>query len=199
MERYHVVAMDADPSVTQWILGVTQGDTGEAQERLLERFLHRLTALARTRLRHVHGVDTESDVALSAMKSFFLRAPKHEFEQLHDRDSLWSLLAAITIKKSISARRRMLAQKRDVRRDIRLDELLHAGPTRDFLDSVYDEGNRLLEEISEPTQREVARLRLEGFSNEEIAEKIGRSIKTVERKLNLVRKRLRDVMGQDDD
>ena len=42
--------------------------------------------------------------------------------------------------------------------------------------------------LDEEFLREVAMYKLEGYTNEEIAEKISRSVKTVERKLALIRK-----------
>jgi DNA-directed RNA polymerase specialized sigma24 family protein len=191
--------MDNEQSVTQWVQKVIQGEEGLVQAQLVERFLCRLTALARSKMRDVRGFEDEQDVALSAMKSFLVRAPRDEFHQVSDRNALWSLLAAITIKKAITARRRMLAKKRDIRRSQSLDEVLTSGPDHAFLDSVFDEGNRLLSELEDETLREIAKLRLEGYTNEEIAESIGRSVKTVERKFLLLRKRLAAELNREDD
>ena len=41
--------------------------------------------------------------------------------------------------------------------------------------------------LRDDTQREIARLRLEGYENTEIAEKTGVSLRSVERKLKLIR------------
>jgi DNA-directed RNA polymerase specialized sigma24 family protein len=88
----------------------------------------------------------------------------------------------------------MWSQKRDQRRATSLHDLLHAEPTTEFLDSVYAEGNQLLESLEDPVLREVAQLRMEGYSNEEIAERIDRSVKTVERKFQLIRKYLQTTL-----
>lgn len=189
--------MSDNESVTQWIERIARGDEGEPQTRLVDRFLDRLTALARTKLNGLRGDEDESDVALSALKSYLMRAPKAEFKQVTDRDSLWALLAAITLHKSLSARRRQLAQKRDVRRVESLEELIQQGPSDAFLASVFDEGNRLLESLPEETMKEVARLRMEGYSNEDISDRIGRSVKTVERKLRMIRHHLRSEFNND--
>ena len=45
-----------------------------------------------------------------------------------------------------------------------------------------------LEQLSEATLRGIVSLKLHGFTNEEIAEKIGCATRTVERKLNLIRR-----------
>ncbi len=182
--------MDSDRSVTEWLQEIQQGVEGEPQEQLLDHFLRRLTALARKRLGSLRTYEDEDDVALSAMKSFFLRAPDGAFGELTDRNSLWSLLAAITINKTISLQRRQLSQKRDPRRVESLDLLLSAEPTDQLVDSVISEGNHLLESLPDQSLRDVARLRMEGYSNQEIADRIERSVKSVERKLQLIRKTL---------
>lgn len=47
---------------------------------------------------------------------------------------------------------------------------------------------RFLEELSEATLRGIVSLKLHGFTNEEIAERLGCATRTVERKLNLIRR-----------
>lgn len=191
--------MSSDRSVTQWLNDIQAGVAGEPQEQLLAHFLGRLTALARKRLGNLRAYEDENDVALSALKSFFMRAPAGEFSQLHDRDSLWSLLAAITVNKALSVQRRQLAQKRDVRRAESLEQILQADPSAELVDSVIDEGNRLLETLPDDSLRVVARMRMEGYSNQEIADHIDRSVKSVERKLRLIRKVLETTLAADDE
>jgi DNA-directed RNA polymerase specialized sigma24 family protein len=188
--------MASDHSVTRLIQVVQLGLEGEseAQERLVERFFSRLTALARKKLGGVRGYEDEHDVAISAMKSFLHRLKKGEFTQLTDRNSLWALLAVITLNKASGAQRRQLAAKRDIRRNLSLEETLHKGPSDEFLHSVFEEGNRLLDSLADDTLRTVAQMRMEGYSNEEIADRIGRSVKTVERKFRLIRQQLELVL-----
>jgi DNA-directed RNA polymerase specialized sigma24 family protein len=47
----------------------------------------------------------------------------------------------------------------------------------------------LLDKLEDDTQREVAIWKLEGYTNKEIAEKVDRNERSVERKLKLIRKR----------
>ncbi|MEO1528018.1 MAG: sigma-70 family RNA polymerase sigma factor [Planctomycetota bacterium] len=47
---------------------------------------------------------------------------------------------------------------------------------------------QFLEQLSEATLRGIVALKLEGFTNEEIGEKLGCATRTVERKLNLIRR-----------
>ncbi|MEM8679936.1 MAG: ECF-type sigma factor [Planctomycetota bacterium] len=177
------------PSVTEWLEEVKAGQEGEPQQQLVDRFLHRLEGLARARLKS-GALDDEQDVALSAMNSFLMRAPQRSYPWLTDRESLWSLLAAITINKVLTVQRKGLAKKRDQRRQVSLDEAMHVGDP-DLLSSVCGEGTRLLESLGDDGLRQIALMRMEGYRNKEIAEKIECSEKTVERKLALIRKQFR--------
>jgi len=54
---------------------------------------------------------------------------------------------------------------------------------------VADEARRLFEKLADDSLREVVRLRLEGYSNDEIARALNCGLRTVERKLAVIRKR----------
>ena len=77
------------------------------------------------------------------------------------------------------------------------------GRREDFpVDAVRDPGQRsgaeqaasneviqqFLEQLSEATLRGIVSLKLHGFTNEEIADQLGCATRTVERKLNLIRR-----------
>jgi DNA-directed RNA polymerase specialized sigma24 family protein len=191
--------MTAEHSVTRLIKEITGDETTRVQEELVARYMQRLETLARNRLRSMRACEDEQDVALSVMKSFLMRASEGQFTEACDRNSLWSLLAAITLKKTASLQRRHLAKKRDVRRNQSFEKMLEDGPNDIFLRSMIDEGNQLLEVLGDEPLQQVARLRMEGYSNEEIAKRIDRSVKTVERRLRLIRSRLRDELNGVDD
>jgi RNA polymerase sigma factor (sigma-70 family) len=188
--------MGSVQSVTEWIQDVQQGKSGDATQELFERFYGRLIGLARKRLGNLHAYEDEQDVAISAMKSFFLRAPEGKFPKLTDRNSLWSLLAAITLNKTASLQRRQFAELRDERRNVSLEAILQSGPSEELLDSVFQEGNSLLDKLGNELLKQVAQLRMEGYTNQEIAEKMGISLATVKRKLNIIRKYLESELGK---
>ena len=72
-------------------------------------------------------------------------------------------------------------------------------PTVELADKVMEQGNALLELLTDAKLRSVAILKLEGYTNSEIAEKIGRSIKTVEWRLKQIRKQLLAAMEDSHD
>jgi len=183
-----------DGSVTHWIGQVKEGSGDAAERELWDQYFSRLIALANQKLSDLPPqLRDEEEVALSAMNSFLLRARQDGFSRLHDRTDLWQLLAKITVRKTIRRRRQAHAQKRgggDVRANAELAEDLHNlasnEPTPDMLAAIDEECQRLMNALDEGL-RPVARMKLEGYTNREIAERLGRVERTVERKLNRIR------------
>ena len=60
-------------------------------------------------------------------------------------------------------------------------------PSPEMAAQLADEYRRLMEMLDDPTLRSVATWKLEGFTNDEIAVRLGRITSTVERKLALIR------------
>jgi len=65
-------------------------------------------------------------------------------------------------------------------------------PTPALLLEIDEEFDRLLQQLPSVSLREVALLRMEGYSNEEIAQKFDTSVRSVERKLQIIRETWRD-------
>jgi RNA polymerase sigma factor (sigma-70 family) len=186
--------MSSDQSVTTWI-GLLRGGDHEAAQRLWERYFGRLVTFARGKL---HGVTRraadEEDVALSAFHSFCQAAQR--FPQLNNRDDLWQVLVMLTARKAYQERREQQALKRGGAMDgpraagtaaVELDEIVGEEPTPEFAASVAEQFEVLLAKLPEPELRQIARLRLEEYTTEEIAEQLGIAERTVRRKLALIR------------
>ena len=69
----------------------------------------------------------------------------------------------------------------------RLEEILSRDPSPEFAALAAEEHRRLLHLLGDEELREVARLRLEGYSVEEIAPKVGYASRSIKRKLRLIR------------
>lgn len=193
--------MDQESSVTLWIDGIKAGD-GSDVHRLWDRYFERLVRLAGSRLpTHTRRSFDEEDIALSAFQSFCERAARGQFPELSGRDDLWRLLAAITVRKAVNTIRHQTRQKRGGTRvqgesalladadegGQGIAEVLSREPTPHEVAQFADDYHRFLDRLEEPTLRTVALRRLEGDSTREIAEALGVSTKTVERKLQLIR------------
>ena len=172
-------------SVSRWIQGAKEGDH-DAIRQLLERYLQRLVRLARHRLQalpHLDGYD--EDVALSAFNSLVRRAQDGCFDELNDRDDLWQLFALLTVRKAISLLRE--EGRRPQVEDADVEQLLSQEPTPELAAQMADEFRRLLDSLGDAELRAIVLWKMEGFSNDEIAAKLGCVERTVERRLSLIR------------
>jgi DNA-directed RNA polymerase specialized sigma24 family protein len=191
-------------SVTKWLADLRTGDRDEASRRLWERYFARLARLARARLcTSACGPADGEDVALSVFDSLFQGLAAGRFPELGNRDDLWRLLVTISARKAHNLRRNEGRRKRGGGRVLGEDALGAAGsfggdflaqvagkePTPEFAAMVTDEYRRLFGSLAEESLRVVALLKLEGHSNSEIATSLDCGLRTVERKLNVIRKR----------
>jgi DNA-directed RNA polymerase specialized sigma24 family protein len=167
-----------------------------AAQRLWEAYFQRLVGLARGRLaRTPTPVADAEDVALSAFDSFYRRAERGEFPRLDDRDDLWQVLFVLTVRKAINLVRYQGRKSRGAGRLVSLsdlegldvDSVLGAEPSPELAAEMVDECRRLLDLLPDATLRSVALWKMEGYSNSEIAAKLGCVEKTVERKLHAIR------------
>jgi DNA-directed RNA polymerase specialized sigma24 family protein len=186
---------DSGRTVTRWISALKQGDQAAAAG-LWESYFRRLVGLARARLRDVPRlIADEEDIALSAFDSFCRRAQAGQFRRLHDRDDLWQILALITVRKAIDLRNYENRQSRGMGRvhslaDLtrgRLEAIDGHTPTPEFVAQLTEECRRLMEQLDDSSLRRVATLKLEGYTNDEIAAQLGCVTSTVERKLGRIR------------
>jgi DNA-directed RNA polymerase specialized sigma24 family protein len=192
--------MPSDGSVTHWLAQVREGDA-EAVRQLWERYFTRLVQLARARLlRMPRRVADEEDVALSAFDSFCRGAEAGRFPQLDDRDNLWRLLVTITAQKAARLARSETRLKRGggavldetaligaASGLVALEQIVSREPDPEFAAQAAEEFQRLLGRLGDAGLQTVAVMKMEGYSNEEIARKLSCGLRSVERKLRLIR------------
>ncbi len=190
-----------DESVTNWLEGLRDGSE-ESTQRLWERYFSRLVQLAGNKLpRGVRRDFDEEDVALSAFHSLCEGVAAGKFPRLDDRDNLWSLLVVITGRKAMHRLRSATTQKRgggNVLGESRfvfssdekchgINQLIGREPTADFTAEVAEESQRLLQVLPDEDMRRLALLKLEGYTNKEASEQLKCGLRTVERRLKLIR------------
>ncbi len=188
-------------SVSLWISDLKRGDQTAARE-LWERYFSKLVKMPGRKMGSAaRRIADEEDVAVSVFDSLCRGAAKGNFTQLQDRDDLWRLLVAIAGQKAVDQIRRQVSQKRggtELRGESiflaagdegpkGFEQFLAADPTPEFLAVMDEEQGRLLAMLSDDAQRQIAKLRMEGFTNEEIAEQLQISLRSVERKLGIIR------------
>jgi DNA-directed RNA polymerase specialized sigma24 family protein len=187
--------MSSPESVSALIERLEAGDH-EAAQPLWERYYPRLVELARKHLRGtLRRAADEEDVALSAFDSFCRGVEGGRFPQLKDRDGLWALLVLITVRKAADLANYNRRERRgsgQVRGDSALgplgDEREAADPTPDVAVQLAEEFQGLLDRLGNDELRSIAVWRLEGYTNAEIAERLGRAEVSVGRRLRLIRK-----------
>ena len=174
------------------------GDEAAAHE-VFQRFVRKLLRLARRQFDAAlrHKVDPE-DVVQSAFKSFFLRYGVGKLE-VRDWDNLWGLLTVITLRKCLDRVEYHHAERRDVQREAaaqpgaagtepwweavarepRPEEAVVLAETVEFLLRGLDEDERPILEMS-----------LQGYTTQEISDRLGRPERSVRRLRERVKKQL---------
>lgn len=182
-------------AITDWIDLLADGDF-QAAEQLWRHTGARLRDFARQKLdAQTRRSYDEHDAANSAFHSL-CRGLSEGRIAAENRDALWGLLAVITSRK-ISARRRYLnRQKRgggEVRgdsgfSDLEINEAHKNQKTPDVLAEISESCDCLLAAIPEEIIRKIVLLKFQGYTNGEIAEELKCTRRTIERKLERVRR-----------
>ncbi len=186
-------------SVTAWIEDLKDGKS-VASQKIWERYFSQLVRVAARRLgSSPRRIADEEDVAVSVFESLCRGAAAGRFKQLQDRDDLWKLLTAIAGMKAVDQIRRQTAQRRggtNVRGESIVtgsdggggfDSLADGQPTAEFLAIMEEQQQQMFALLPDQSLRDVASLRFEGYSNEEIAKELEISLRSVERKLKVIR------------
>jgi RNA polymerase sigma-70 factor (ECF subfamily) len=181
-------------------LEALQAGDEDAARQLFDRYAEQLVVLARRRIsqRLASRIDAE-DIVQSVFRTFFHRAKQGQFH-LEEPDDICKLLARITAHKTF----RQIAFHRRAKRDAGqetaqgddaqdlLMKLMMAEPSPEeaiaFLDQLQHFFGKLEEE-----ERRILELRMEGYNNVEIAERLGIS----DRKIRRLMERVRELAGRE--
>jgi DNA-directed RNA polymerase specialized sigma24 family protein len=188
-------------SVTHWIQ-LLRTDEDAAAREIWRRYCPRLIGLAREKLRGAaRRVADEEDVALSVFDSFCRGVERGRFPHLDGRDNLWHLLVVLTARKALRLTQYERRHKRggghvlleaDLPPDgseeaATLDRFIGREPSPDFAAQVAEQCARLLDALGDDELRAIARWKMEGYTNGEIADQLNCLERTVERKLRVIR------------
>ena len=176
------------------ILSDARVGISQAEAELHREFVDRLVRLASSRINNRFRAKIDPDeIVQSVFVSFFRRNADGDF-QFENWNDLWALLVKITIRKCSTKISGFMTAKRDVS----LERTVHKKTGESSFDAVASEPtpeevaafNETLDQLFDllsPLQQNIVSLRLQGCSNVEISEKIGRTERTVYRSLNKVR------------
>jgi RNA polymerase sigma-70 factor, ECF subfamily len=192
--------METESAETRVLLDMWRAGDEEAARELFDRYADRLLALARSRIsaRLNSRVDPE-DVVQSVFRTFFFRVKEGKFS-FHDQDDLSKLLVRITVHKTLrqvefhkAAKRDpgMEAPQDDIDHD-RIKQVLDSQPTPQAAVTFLNELEHFLGRLTKD-EREILELRLQGYSNREIAEKLN----IYDRKIRRVLERVKALAEQE--
>ncbi len=190
-------------SVSRWLQQLQAGDHAAAEE-LWQRYCRRLVGMARRMTRGLpRRIADEEDVALSAFDSFCRGAIGGRFPSLDDRNNLWRLLVTITARKAYQHALRLHRQKRGGKPVLdeaalnvvagwdddgrALEQLVSREPTPEFVVLAAEQYQRLLASLPKRNLCPIVQWKMERFTNEEIAAKLACSVRSVERKMRIIR------------
>jgi RNA polymerase sigma-70 factor, ECF subfamily len=189
------------PSFLDLIQRLENGDA-EAAAILFDRYARRLIGLARRRLdSRVRPKADADDVVNSVVRTFCRRAVERPFD-LDGPDALWALLVEITLRKCGRWNRHFHTRKRDIRREQTPPPLSDSDCNHEPLDAAAPrpEDEAVLREMVEhllhdldDRARAVCEMRLQGYEIGEIAVALRWSEATVNRKIRLIKDRMKQL------
>ncbi len=187
----------ADTSSTRLWLEAARRSDSQALDRLWRRFSPKMTRLAAQWLAsrpQFPGFDHD-DVTQVAFEAFSAALAEGRYPDVGGSDELWRLLTVITLRKASDLARAESAQRRggDAVVVSLNDSGLAATPPAsasvnpELAAAMTDESRRLLRVLADPELETVALLKFEGYTNDEIAEQLGYTRRTIQRMLNRIK------------
>ncbi len=158
-----------------------------AANHLWERYFHRLMSMARSRMGQMSRTSyDEEDAALSTFNILCRKLQDGHYAEIADRDELWQLMLTVLLRKIGRRVKYESAAKRTSERHgggPAPVEML-PGPTSQ---EISHECFELISKLQDSNLEQVALMKFEGYTNDEIATKLNRTRRTVQRMLNLIR------------
>jgi DNA-directed RNA polymerase specialized sigma24 family protein len=196
--------MSEPASVSQWIVDV-KADGQEAAQRLYNRYLRRLAKHVRKRMNGTsRRMNDEEDVAHAALTSLFMQIRRGSFPQVANRCDLWQVLIMLANRRVVDLKRREFSLKRGAGREVgesalgecgdmsgdcrAIEQVIGHEPPPEMVVELEDVCRRLLDQLDDPLMKQTAALKLEGYDQAEIAQRVGCAPRSVQRKLGLIRK-----------
>jgi DNA-directed RNA polymerase specialized sigma24 family protein len=187
----------ADTTSTRLWLEAARRSDHRALDRLWKRFSPKMSRLAAQWLAsrpRFPGFDHD-DVTQVAFDAFSAALAGGRYPDVGGSDELWRLLAVITVRKASDLAKAESAQRRGGDAVVvSLDDSgfavtppVSAEAAPELAAAMTDESRRLLRVLADPELETVALLKFEGYTNDEIAQKLGYTRRTIQRMLNRIK------------
>ena len=175
---------------------------GDAASELHSRYAERILRLARASLSHDLSARLDAEDIVQSVFSSFFRGVSRGFYEVPEGQELWGLFLVITLNKIRARGNYHRAARRDVRRTHASAELDSGrGPSHESHEIALLDLQNVIESVLQHLPNEYGEailMRVEGYRVDEIARKLRRSRRTVERMLQEFRQRLARVLDEED-
>jgi len=192
----------SDSALKQLLVSIENNDE-EAIGLFWDMHFERLSAMAQQKLsRKFSRVNDGEDIALSAIHSFFVGLSKKRFQAIRGKNELWNLLVTMVMRRIAKQCRNENTQKRGGGR-VRGESVFITGDNSDKKEGLaqisrsqetpdlnvefLDTCEWLFDLLPDEKTRNVARLLMDGYSLDDIADELGCVRRTIERKLQQIR------------
>ncbi len=191
-------------SITVWFAQLSEGNP-DAAAKLWERFFDRLVGIARQQMTTTNRrIKDEEDIAAGVMAALCECARRGKLPTIQNRDDLWQQLLSWMKHDVIDHVRATNSVKRGSNRirgdsvfdqagnaqgyeGLGLAQIADRAATPDMLVEMDEQLRILLDRLPDPSLRTLAVSKMEGYTNEELAQNLGVSTRTIDRKLKLIR------------
>jgi RNA polymerase sigma-70 factor (ECF subfamily) len=183
--------------IEQW-----QSGSETAAQQIFDKYVERLLVLARWHISEKlrSRIDPE-DVVQSVFRTFFLRVRNDRFT-FDEADDLFKLLTRITLHKTLRQVAFHRAARRNPAREAakgnddqdQIMQILDTEPDPETVVAFTDQLKTFLTKFS-PQEQEIIEMRLQGYTSEDIAQKLG----TYDRKVRRILERVHAVALQDNE
>lgn len=186
------------PTITDHslVFRVRDGDEDAAIE-LYGRYAARVFGLVQKQMAdHLKAQVDPEDIVQSVFRSVFRGVSSAAYDAPQG-GTLWKLIAVVAVNKVRRNGRNRSAAKRDARRTEPLDEISATGSSSTSPEELECALRESLEGLK-PVEQEVVQLRVQAYSVDEIAQKLGKSRRTIERLLQRAREELLRMVDEDE-
>jgi RNA polymerase sigma-70 factor (ECF subfamily) len=189
------------PSSDRSLLVRFREGSQDAATQLYRRYAQRLRELAQAQFSDTLARQLEADDIVQSVFGSFFRGASQGHYDVPDGEELWRLFLVIALNKVRARARWHKAAKRDVRRtaggegyEAALDRVAaEDDAAAALLQMCVDDAVAQLPEA----HQKALRLRIEGYEVSEIAQMLGRSMRSTERQLQEARQKLAVLLAED--
>jgi DNA-directed RNA polymerase specialized sigma24 family protein len=195
IDKPHELPVSDQSTISTWLRRLQGQPDDLSAQKIWDRVSPRIIVLSR---RLIQKIDTdaavdEEDVTLSVFATLYDGLQGQQFPLLQDSEGLLKLLVLMTVRKinDHSKFRRALKRNRGPQQKTLSTELMNEraddqpDPAEEAM--MADQCRAMLEQLNDPLLESIVLLKLDGYTNDDIAEQLQYSRRTIQRMLNMVK------------